>query len=144
MGKLRKVLICLFLLLVYPLCCGSGCQKPDLAVAVVNGQTITRQQLDRFIQVLRLHEPADLLLTADQDQHREAIEGEFLRILIDMELIRQEVEKAELAVNEELVNRETDLLIAELIAVQYSGSRDLFNRRLKQLDLLSGLSIFPL
>jgi len=144
MGKLKKGLICLFLLLLYPFCGGCGGHEHDYPAAVVNGQTITKQQLDHFIRVLCLHQPADLLLDTGQEQERRAIEAEFLRILIDMELMRQAVEKAGLTVNEELVKRETDLLLAELIAVQYGGSRDLFNRRLKHLELTEGdLSILP-
>ncbi|MEW5785112.1 MAG: SurA N-terminal domain-containing protein, partial [Bacillota bacterium] len=124
---------------------GTGCTAQDSTVAVVNNRTISRQQLDRFINVMRLCNPdLDQVLVMEQEGGRRQVELEFLQILIDIELVRQAIEKAAVAVEPELVALKTDQLLDELAVVHYSGSREQLDRRCKQLDLSAAdLQVIP-
>lgn len=145
MNILRMKAIYLIVLTVFLFYLGTGCTAKDSTVAVVNDLAISRQQLDHFINVMRLCNPdLDQVLLTEQEGERRQVELEFLQILIDVELVRQAVEKAALTVEPELVELKTAQLLEELAVVHYGGSREQLDRRCKQLDLSAAdLSVIP-
>jgi hypothetical protein len=125
---------------------GSGCFEEDQPVARVNDKIITRPELDRLINLMRLCNPGlDDVIEAHRDNLEiRKIEMEFLQILIDVELVRQEAERLSLFIDQAEVDEKTEVLVEGLLSAHYGSSPERFHKRRKQLSLsLDDLSLIP-
>lgn len=144
-GKRRR-LACLLLLTAALACAGAGCGAGDRAVAQVNEAQISAGELERFINLMRLCNPAlDAVIEQDRESpERRRAEREFLELLVRVVLINQEAERSSLAVDETALREKTEELMRDVVDTHYGGSLEKFNRRRKQLKLLlEDLALFP-
>jgi hypothetical protein len=124
---------------------GSGCSGGSEPVARVNETEICRYELDHFINLMRLFNPElDELVQQDAESRRRQVELEFLQILIDIELIRQETVRLSLSPDPVLMEQKVALMLQDLAAAHYGGSLDRLHRRREELKLqIEDLSIIP-
>lgn len=120
------------LLLLALLLSVAGCGGSSKAVAEVNGEKITRAELDTYINVLRLFMPQLEPMLSDE-AGRSALEGQILDTMVDTVLIKQEARNRNLEVTAE----EIDDLYAESkqqMAMMF-GSEEELNKKLKELKI---------
>ncbi len=142
-----KVYACVTVLAAAFLLGAGGCSREDKPVGLVNEQVITRQDLNKFINLMRLYNPDldDILQGKKDSSQRMHIDLEFLQMLVGIELVRQETERLSLTPASELVGDKTEMLLQELLQTHYSSSDQEFNRRLKLLRLnRDDISFIPL
>lgn len=134
------------LVLITTVLLGSGCFGEDDPVARVNGEVITRNKLDRFINLMRLFNPdLDDVIESDQnDLEIRKVEMEFLQILIDVELVKQESQRLSLFLDRAELDQKSETLVNGLVSTHYGNSSEHFHKRRKQLKLsLDDLSVIP-
>lgn len=124
----------LFMLLAASLA-GSSCSAAQEPVARVNEKMIARQELDHFIKVMRLCNPdLDRAIEDYKDESEmRKVELEFLQILVDVELVKQEVERLSLVIDPADLQKNTEVLLGNLVQTHYGGSTEQFDRKRKQL-----------
>lgn len=144
----KRLVYLLLVSAIFLLFMSVACERSiDNPVALVNGQAISRKDLNNFVGVMRLcSADLDSALEKGRDGFRQSqLESELLQILIDYELVRQELERLSLEVDATEWNEKTGQLIDELIKNRFHGSPDALHRRCRQLHLeLDDLSIIPL
>lgn len=115
----------------------SGCFGEDEPVARVNDKTITRNELDRFINLMRLFNPdLDSVIESHQeDLEIRKVEMEFLQILIDVELVKQEADRLSLFIDRTVLDQKSEALVKGLVSTHYANSSEHFHKRRKQLKL---------
>jgi len=120
------------LLLLAMLLAAAGCGGSSKAVAEVNGEKITRAQLDTYINILQLFMPQLEPMLKDK-AGRSALEGQILDTMVDTVLIKQEARKRNIVVTAE----ETDALYAQSkgqMAMMF-GSESELDKKLKDLKI---------
>jgi hypothetical protein len=144
MMRLKRLLF-LFILITAVLM-GSGCLGEDDPVARVNDKTITRNELDRFINLMRLFNPdLDSVIESHQEGFEmRKVEMEFLQILIDVELVKQEADRLSLFIDRAVLDQKSEALAEGLVRTHYGNSSEHFHKRRKQLKLsLDDLLVIP-
>lgn len=127
-------------------CAAIACEGRDNPVALVNDSAIYREDLDSFVSVMRFcNADLDGALEEKNGTLRAQLEREMLQILIDFELVRQEMERLSLQVDELTLQEKTAQLIDDLLETRFLGSDEALQRRCKELRLtLEDLAIIPL
>jgi foldase protein PrsA len=120
------------LLLLAMLLAAAGCGGSSKAVAEVNGEKITRTELDTYINILRLFMPQLEPMLSDKTG-RSALDGQILDTMVDTLLIKQEARTR----NIEVTAEETDALYAQSIGqmAMMFGSEEELNKKLKELKI---------
>ncbi len=125
------------LVLILALFLVGGCAGADDPLARVNEETITRRELDRFINLMGLCNPElEAIIEAgaeDSDLHQ--AEREFLQILINIKLVNQEAKRLSLPVDSLALAQKTETLVDDLVRTHYGGSAEQFHRKREQLKL---------
>ncbi len=111
---------------------GCGGDKVDV-LAEVNGEEITRQQLDDVLKMVRLVTP-DVDAMLEDESFREYFEETFLRMLVDNALIRDALESEGLQVDEAEMEEVHTAFYSQLTADLY-GSEEELDKRLQDLKL---------
>lgn len=137
MTSLFRVSFALIILFVLVILTVNGCGIDDGAVASVNGEIITRSELDRFIRTMQFLNPDldDILQGSLDTDERRKIEIEFVQLLTGMVLIRQEMERLSLNPVPNLIEEKTEKILLNLQQTHYRDSREEVNRRLNDLAL---------
>jgi hypothetical protein len=146
MMTVRWMWLLFSLLFGFSILIGSGCFGEDQPVARVNDKKITRHELDRFINLMRLCNPDldEVIESHQEDLEIRKVEMEFLQILIDVELVKQETERLTLLIDQALLEQKTKALVEGLVSTHYGSSSENFHHRRKQLKLsLDDLSVIP-
>lgn len=131
--------------LIILVCC-SGCQDQEDPAARVNDQFISKGELQRFINLMRLCNPESNLPWKEhrESELRSQMEKEVLQILIGFELVNQAAAKASVNIDPEELDSKTGAWLQNLVETHYAGSLDQFHRQRKKLGLLpADLALFP-
>lgn len=111
------------LLLIFSMTgCGTG-----RVVAEVNRAEITRTELDEYMAIMKLFVP-QIDEMADDESYWAAVESDMLNFLIETALVRQEVERLSLSIDEERVRSLTAESKVELVDKVYGSEEDLAER----------------
>ncbi len=123
----------------------TGCDKNNRIVARVNHRTISEAELNHFVDLMRLCNPdLDRLVEQASGDSLKDLKQQMLYLMIEMEVIRQAVEKHSLEPDPVLLDTKTRELTEQLIDIHYQGSKETFDRQCKRLNLEPGdLSIIP-
>lgn len=106
---------------------GCGNSIPDDAVAVVNGEAITQDELDTsYNQLLQMYEFYGQDIKTDDVKI--SARNSVLENMITQKLLLQEAEKRELSVTDE----EVDQAIQELLDTQYGGKQEDLDKAIAQ------------
>lgn len=133
MRKNRITLTILMLSLILASLLVTACAEKDEVLATVNGQDITRSQLDDVLKMVRLVSP-DVDAMLEDEGFKENFEDQFLRMLVDNALIAMELEDLELAVEQEKLEEAYDTFRGQLLEGLY-GSEEELDGRLQELNL---------
>lgn len=110
--------------------CGGSSSK---AVAEVNGQKITRAELDTYINVLRLFMP-NLEPMLGEPSRRSALEGQILEAMIENLLVEQLVRENGLTVTAEEINAVYEAQKSQIIMMA-GGTQEELNKKLTELKV---------
>jgi len=122
----------LFVLASVLLGCG-GADSREAAVARVNGEEISRQELDDFMNVVYLYMP-DVKEMYAEESDLKMLENEILWFLVENRVLEQEVRKLELEVDLEAIEDELEMTRQELVNQVY-GSEEAYHERLEELGI---------
>lgn len=123
----------IFALLFAVLGTGCGDLPQKTAVARVNGEIIDEKDLQEFLNLIYLYMP-DFEERYTGKEAQDFLKNEILWFLIENRILQQEVNSLGLSVDEEKVEKDFEQSREELISMVY-GSREKFNKRLKELGL---------
>lgn len=120
------------LLLLVMLVAAAGCGGSSKTVAEVNGEKITRAELDTYINILLLFMPQLEQMLSDKGG-RAALEGQILETMVDTLLIKQEARKRNLDVTAQEID---DLYLQSTgqMAMMFGSEEDFF-KKLKELKI---------
>ncbi len=110
--------------------CGS---REDEVLVKVDGEDITRSQLDDVLKMVRLVTPDVDAMLEDED-FTEYFEDTFLRMLVDNALIANEMERLELEVDPAEMEEVYETFRSQLVAELYQGE-EMLDQRLQDLNL---------
>ncbi len=136
MRKNRITLTILLLSLILAALLVTACTEKEEVLATVNGQDITRSQLDDVLKMVRLVTP-DVDAMLEDDGFTEYFEDTFLKMLVDNALIAMELESLELAVDPEELEEVYQTFRGQLLDELYRDEEEL-NERLQELNLEAG------
>ncbi len=134
------------LALILVLLLAGGCAGADDPLARVNGETITRRDFDRFINLMSLCSPEleAIFEAGPENSDLRQAERELLQILINVVLVNQEAERLSLTADSFALAQKTKTLVDDLVGTHYGGSAEQFHRKRKQLQLsVEDLSLIP-
>ncbi len=130
----RVLLAGLLALLLASVLLGCGGADPRAAaVARVNGEEISRQELDEFLHVVYLYMP-DVKEMYAEEEDVEMLENEILWFLVENRVLEQKVRELELEVDLEAIEDELELTRQELVSQVY-GSEEAYQERLEELEI---------
>ncbi len=130
----RVLLAGLLALLLASVLLGCGGADPRAAaVARVNGEEISRQELDEFLNVVYLYMP-DVKEMYAEEEEMEMLENEILWFLVENRVLEQKVRELELEVDLEAIEDELELTRQELVTQVY-GSEEAYQERLEELEI---------
>ncbi len=126
--KSKKAVLVVGLILLTIVITGCfGGTSSNAVLAEVGEDNITQEDMDDIIKMVRLFSPdMDSMLT--EDQHVAMFEDTFLGMLIDNHLIRQEVDRLGLEIDEADVDKALEDFRNQLILEQYGSEKELDDR----------------
>ena len=126
-----KLMILAAILALVMVACSSS--PRDEVLVKVDGEEITRKDLDNVLKMVQLVTP-DVDAMLEDEGFLEYFEDTFLRMLVDNTLIRMELERLDLSVEEAELDEIYDNFRSQLVADLYNSDEEL-DQRLKELDL---------
>ncbi|MFO7571032.1 MAG: peptidylprolyl isomerase [Gaiellaceae bacterium] len=109
--------------------CGSSDSVPDGAVAVVNGTTIAKSDLDELVTIAKkAYEGRDQQFPKVGTPEYQNIQQQYLAFLVQREEFQQEADKLGVEVTE----KDIDGALEEVVKSRFNGDRKEFDKALKQ------------
>lgn len=103
---------------------GYSGQGAKAVVAEVNGERITRGELDTYINVLRLFMP-NLEPMLGDEARRPMLEGQILEALVENELLRQAATQLNITVTEAEMQGFYDMSLAQMIGQTFASEEEM-------------------
>jgi foldase protein PrsA len=128
--KLLALTACI--MVVFLLATGCGSEKEDV-LAKVNGENITRLQMDDVVKMVQLYTP-DIDAMMEEEGFKEYLEETFLQMLVDNTLIKQEIKRLNLELDEADLEEAYMTVRSQLVAERYDSEAEL-DQRMKDLKL---------
>lgn len=126
------ILLTACMIVVMLLVTGCGGEKEEV-LAEVNGEKITRHQMDDVVKMVQLYTP-DIDEMMGQEGFQEYLEETFLQMLVDNTLIKQELKRLNLELDEAELEEAYMTVRTQLIATVY-GSEEELDQRMQDLNL---------
>jgi foldase protein PrsA len=131
----KRLVFCVATLLIVMMLAAAGCggNSSSKAVAEVNGEAITRGELDSYMNILRLFMPDWEPMLGDSSR-RAMMEPELLDALIENTLVRQAAVSLGIEVTEAEIQGLYGMYKVQMIQGMF-GSEEDFGKKLKELNL---------
>ncbi len=130
MSRIKRVALyfIITMLLLLPFISGcAGVTTTDDVVARVNGQVVTRQEVDEFVRMVYLYMP-DLQEIYSESEQAVLLENEMLWLIIESRILQQELERLSLEPDELELERHFRQLREDLINIVYEKEEKYLDR----------------
>ncbi|MDW7649799.1 MAG: SurA N-terminal domain-containing protein [Bacillota bacterium] len=130
----KRLMFCMAAILVVVMFAAAGCGGSSAkTVAEVNGQAITRGELESYMNILRLFMP-NLEPMLSEESRRAAMEPDILDALIESTLLQQAVEELGITVTDAEIEELYENYKIQMVQGMF-GSEEDFNKKLKEFNI---------